>query len=895
MSDIPSSVIAQGEEQSVLPIAVRWYQPAAWRSTRTRLLALLLSLITLSVLTVGYLAVNSVQSVGARAREVSTEALRSQAEEYLRQITIADAHASDLTLKRVQQDAANVAQYAATIFEQPGAFSGGGYWRASERMFVGPDGQYLNSESDVSSVFVPHFVDVDQELHQLLELGAHLDFILAPTYDGDPNTVAVYMGTEQDAVWYYPNVSLGTLVPPDFSVTQRPWYLSAVPESNPERAVVWSPVYVDATGQGLLVTAAAPVYAGGDEFIGAVGIDATLKDISASVEEARLLGSGYSFLIDDTGHAIALPEQGYRDILARSPAPDEVRTDLSAVETEFALVLAEMMTGATGFTVLEIGGRELFVAYAPLESAGWGLANVVDAETVLQAVGSLQGELETATRSFVLARILPLGGGILVIMVGIGLLLTNRLVNPLRSLAMAAQRVGAGEWDVSLPPAGSDEIGILSQAFAAMIVQLRELMEELEERVAARTRSLQEANYALQRRAIQLEASADVGQAIASIFDVDQLLRSTVELIRDRFNFYHAGIFLLDEAGEWAILREATGEAGAQMKVQGHRLAVDNTSMVGWAALHRQPRIALDVGKDAIRFANPLLPYTRSEMSIPLMVGGRVIGVLNVQSTEEAAFDTDDIRTLQGMADQVVVAIENARRISDEAAMLEATSPIYRASRRLTTATATDEVADAIIASVADTGADGCLVVEFEFSPSGEPQTLVYLGVWRRDREPQFQPGLRLPLSESPFPFEMVSNLWTSPDVEQDERLPQSARQVFHSTGTRALVNIPLRSGDKMIGQVVVLRATPGSFSDNALRLYEVLSDQASVALERAQLVKEAQQRAARERMTLQIVDRVRRAVDVEQALQSAAEELAQAVQVPHVSIELDVELLKSR
>ncbi|MEA3340439.1 MAG: GAF domain-containing protein, partial [Chloroflexota bacterium] len=824
MSDIPGSVITPGEEQPVSPAAVSWYQPAAGHSIRTRLLALLLGLITLSVLTVGYLAVNSVQNVGARAREVSTEALRSQTEEYLRQMTVADAHASDLTLKRVQQDAANVAQYAATIFEQPDAFSGSDYWRASERMFFGPDGQYLNGESDVSSVFVPHFVDVDQELHQLLELGAHLDFILAPMYEGDPNTVAVYMGTEQNVVWYHPNVSLGTLVPPDFSVTQRPWYLSAAPESNPGRAVVWSPVYVDATGQGLLVTAAAPVYVGGDEFIGAVGIDATLKDISASVEEARLLGSGYSFLIDDTGHAIVLPEQGYRDILARSPAPDEVRTDLSAVETEFAPVLAEMMTGATGFAILEVGERELFVAYAPLESAGWGLANVVDAETVLQAVGSLQGELETATRSFVLARILPLGGGILVVMVGIGLLLTNRLVNPLRSLAMAAQRVGAGEWDVSLPPAGGDEIGVLSQAFAAMIVQLRELMEGLEERVAERTRLLQEANYALQRRAIQLEASSEVGQAIASIFDVDQLLRTTVELIRDRFKFYHAGIFLLDDVGEWAILREATGEAGAQMKIQGHRLAVDNTSMVGWAALHRQPRIALDVGEDAVHFANPLLPYTRSEMSSPLMIGGRVIGVLNVQSTEEAAFDADDIRTLQGMADQVAVAIENARRASDEAAVLEATSPIYRASRHLTTATTTNEVADAIIDSVAETSADGCLVVEFEFSPGGEPRALIYRGVWRRDREPQFQAGLRLPIAESPFPFELVSKLWVAPDVEQDERLPQSARQVFLATDARALVNIPLRSGEDVIGQVVVLRTTPGPFSDSALRLYEVLS-----------------------------------------------------------------------
>ncbi|MEA3340470.1 MAG: GAF domain-containing protein, partial [Chloroflexota bacterium] len=119
---------------------------------------------------------------------------------------------------------------------------------------------------------------------------------------------------------------------------------------------------------------------------------------------------------------------------------------------------------------------------------------------------------------------------------------------------------------------------------------------------------------------------------------------------------------------------------------------------------------------------------------------------------------------------------------------------------------------------------------------------------------------------------------------------PQSARQVFLATDARALVNIPLRSGEDVIGQVVVLRTTPGPFSDSALRLYEVLSDQAAVALERAQLVERAQRRAKRERMTLQIVDRVRRAVDVEHVLQITAEQLSQAMEVPHVSIELSLE-----
>jgi DNA-binding LacI/PurR family transcriptional regulator/GAF domain-containing protein len=417
----------------------------------------------------------------------------------------------------------------------------------------------------------------------------------------------------------------------------------------------------------------------------------------------------------------------------------------------------------------------------------------------------------------------------------------------------------------------------------------------LVQQVEERSRALQEANYAVQRRAIHLEASAEVAQAIISIFDVDELLRKTVDLVRDQFGFYHAGIFLLDEAGEWAVLREATGEAGAQMKAEGHRLSVGETSMVGWTALHRQPRIALDVGQDAVRFANPLLPDTRSEMTLPLVVGDRLIGVLNVQSTEEAAFDDDDVRVLQSMANQIAVAIENARRVSDETLLLETTSPIYRASRRLARATTVSEVADAIIASVAETGADGCTVVEFEFTSDEEPVALLYRGVWRRDREVQFQPGTRLAIADSPFPFDMVSTLWSVADVDRDSSLPQSARQVFRATGVRALTNIPLYARGKVIGQVVVLRAIPGPFSDAALRLYEALSDQAAVALERARLWEEAQRRAERERRTRQMIDHIRRAVDVERALQTTAEELSRAMRVSQVSVELSLEGLDDR
>jgi len=429
------------------------------------------------------------------------------------------------------------------------------------------------------------------------------------------------------------------------------------------------------------------------------------------------------------------------------------------------------------------------------------------------------------------------------------------------------------------------------QVYEALRGQLSSALQGalLVQEVAARTEALQEANYAIQRRAMHLEASAEVGRAITSIFNIDELLRKAVYLIRDRFGFYHAGIFLLDETGEWAVLQEATGEAGVRMKAQGHRLAVGETSMVGWTILHQEPRIALYATEDEVRFANPLLPYTRSEMSLPMMIGGRPLGVLNVQSTDEAAFDDDDVRALQSMANQVAVALENARQVSHETRLLEAASPIYRISRQLAQVTTPNQVADSIITSVGEMGADGCTVVEFEFTPDGDPKALLYRGVWRRDRDVQFQPGMRMPISESPFPYEMVSTLWTVPDVKVATHLPETARQVFISTGIKALVNIPLHIRGQVIGQIVVLRTTTGPFSEAALRLYEALSDQAAVALERARLWEEAQQRAEREQATRQMIDRIRRAMDIEQALETTARELAQVIKVPHVSIELNL------
>jgi GAF domain-containing protein len=181
-----------------------------------------------------------------------------------------------------------------------------------------------------------------------------------------------------------------------------------------------------------------------------------------------------------------------------------------------------------------------------------------------------------------------------------------------------------------------------------------------------------------ERRTQLLAAAAEVGRETASILDLDELLSGMVDIICDAYGFYYAGVFLVDEAAspeaghQWVLLRAGRGEAGAAMVAEGHRLEIGGHSMIGAAAGMRGALIALDVGEEPEHLKNPHLPDTRSEMALPLVVGSDLIGAVTVQSTEEAAFDDDDITSLQAMADHLAVAIRNAQLLKElEAAHAE--------------------------------------------------------------------------------------------------------------------------------------------------------------------------------------------------------------------------------
>jgi len=191
-----------------------------------------------------------------------------------------------------------------------------------------------------------------------------------------------------------------------------------------------------------------------------------------------------------------------------------------------------------------------------------------------------------------------------------------------------------------------------------------------------------QAEEALARRAMQLQTSAEVSHAASSIVDPDELICRVVDLIRERFDLYYVGLFLVDqtglEPGKWAVLRAGTGQEGRKMVKQRHKLKIGSGSMIGWCIANKRPRIALDTGEEAVRFENPLLPDTRSELALPLISRGEAIGALTIQSSQEAAFSEEDIAVLQIMAGQIANAIENARLYKQTQTALEELESTHR-------------------------------------------------------------------------------------------------------------------------------------------------------------------------------------------------------------------------
>jgi K+-sensing histidine kinase KdpD len=343
------------------------------------------------------------------------------------------------------------------------------------------------------------------------------------------------------------------------------------------------------------------------------------------------------------------------------------------------------------------------------------------------------------------------------------------------------------------------------------------------------------------RRATLLHAAARVAKNVTSILDPNELLQQTVDIICDEFDFYYAGVFLVDETGQWAILRAGRGAAGAAMVAQGHKLAVGGNSMIGAATGRREARIALDVGEEAVFFKNPFLPETRSEMALPLAVGSEVIGALTVQSVEEAAFTQEDITTLQTMADQLAIAIKNSRlhRLNQDL--------LRQTERRARLFQAANEVGKGV-ASILDLDQLLPKTVDIICDAYGFYYAGVFLldktGEWAVLRAGRGKAGAAM--IEAGHKLKVGGNSMIGAAISLREAriaLDVGKEAVFfknpHLPHTRSEMALPLIVRDKVLGAVTVQSVEERAFSTDDITTLQTMADHLAIAIHNAQLLQE--------------------------------------------------------
>jgi GAF domain-containing protein/HAMP domain-containing protein len=420
-----------------------------------------------------------------------------------------------------------------------------------------------------------------------------------------------------------------------------------------------SSIYIDDATSEPLVVMALPVTDIFGNFQGTLAVEVNLKFMWDLVDQLKVGETGYAYVVDNTGNLIAFNDTG------RVLRGENVQNIFEVSEfVKHPTLSSDQTQDVVAYTGLL--GTTVVGTYVPLGTPEWAVVTELPwreayREFIQQGVSALAITLGIAF----LAGLL-------------GIFVARRLSNPLMSLLATANEVANGNLTAIATVAGPTEIAQVASTFNAMTSRLRELVGNLEQRVAERTTELEQANQQVQRRAEQFEAIAQISRVISSIQNHEELLNRITRMISQYFGFYHAGIFLLDDKKQYAVLRAANSEGGRRMLERGHRLQVGQTGIVGFVTSTGNPRIALDTGTDAIYFDNPDLPETHSEMALPLKIRGQVVGALDVQSTVPNAFTQEDINILLALADQVGAALENARLHEEAKDALSKAETAYR-------------------------------------------------------------------------------------------------------------------------------------------------------------------------------------------------------------------------
>lgn len=431
------------------------------------------------------------------------------------------------------------------------------------------------------------------------------------------------------------------------------WYI--LPRSNKQETTI-APIFRQIQGQEVVIASFVIPIVQNDKFYGIAGVDAPIGFVQQLLDNINLYdGTTNAVLFTDTGTLIAVR---HRPELTNQPA-NLIYTDFDQIKPSLNSAL----------TRLSPDGKYLEI-FSPIEigksQTHWVMGLIIPFEKI------------TAPATIAAIWQVLIGTGLIVLALILLWYLAGQVVRPMQYLTNAAAAIARGDWTVRANIHSNDEAEVLANAFNTMTSQLQTAFATLEQRVAARTKDL--------------ATVAEVGTATATILESQRLLQEVVELTKERFNLYHAHIYLLDKQGKNLVLAAGAGEPGRIMVEEGRSIPLDREqSLVARAAREHKGITVNDVTQAPDFLPNRLLPDTRSELAVPMIVGDKVIGVLDIQSDQVGRFKDAEISVGSTLASLVATSIQNVRSFEKSREQAEFESMVNAINQKIQRATSIEE------------------------------------------------------------------------------------------------------------------------------------------------------------------------------------------------------------
>jgi GAF domain-containing protein/HAMP domain-containing protein len=377
-------------------------------------------------------------------------------------------------------------------------------------------------------------------------------------------------------------------------------------------------------------------------------------------------------------------------------------------------------------------------------------------------------------------------------------------------------------------------------------------------------------------RAVQLETAAEIARDISGSLNLDELLLKAVNFIRERFNFYHSAIFLIEPQGEFAVIREATGEAGAHMKRTAHKLGVGSKSIVGYVAGRGELLIVNDTAKDATYFANPLLPNTRSEAAIPLKVGERIVGILDVQSEHPFVFTDDNLRTLQILADQLAIAVVNSELFAETQEHLSQHRLLHHITTTAASGTTLEEALDSAVTGL-------------QVTLGGDRVAIMLADRDKKLLEVKAAVGYSEDIMQLRVPIGTGITGWAAAHHRslRIDNVREDPRYIEGSSNTSSELAVPLIYRNEVLGVLNVESEKNNAYTENDEEMLGTLGGSLAAIIANARLLEQIRAQAERERSLYEITSKIRHSTDMQSILAITASELTKATGARHAQIKI--------